>query len=71
MPITGYMHVKTFCATQTEHREQLGETVTAWLAAHDQLEVVAAQVLQSSDTVKHALSIVLFLRPKAPDQTLV
>lgn len=60
--VMGYSIVKTFVATRPETRAALGETITAWLAEHPQLEVVEKVVLQSSDAVVHCLSVTLFLR---------
>jgi hypothetical protein len=60
--LAGYTTVKTFVATRHEAREQLGETLTEWLVQHPQLEVVAQQVLQSSDSTHHCTTIVLFLK---------
>src|SRR6476659_8757596 len=42
--------VKVFSATMFAARDQLGETVTAWLAAHPQLVVTDFVVTQSSDS---------------------
>lgn len=64
--VTGYSVVKTFVATRRDDREALGETITAWLAEHPQLEVVEKMVLQSSDAVVHCLSCVVFLRERTP-----
>jgi hypothetical protein len=57
--------VKVFSATKAKEREELGETVTRWLRANAELEVVDRVVKQSSDDEFHCLSIVLFYRPKA------
>ena len=57
--------VKVFSATKAKEREELGETVTRWLRANADLEVVDRVVTQSSDDEFHCLSIVLFYRPKA------
>ena len=62
MPITGYTSVKVFCATRSSDRDQLGEKMTAWLAAHPSLEVVDQVVTQSSDREYHCLSIWIFLK---------
>ncbi len=67
MPITGYTTCKTFSVSHHEDREQLGATVTAWIAANDQLEVVAQKVLQSSDTRRHCITVVLFLRQRVAE----
>jgi len=57
--------VKVFSATKAKEREELGETITRWLRANPDLEVVDRVVLQSSDDEFHCLSIVLFHRPRA------
>ena len=62
MTFTG---VKVFSATKAKEREELGETVTRWLRANPELEVVDRVVSQSSDDEFHCLSIVLFYRQKA------
>ena len=64
--VSSYSVVKTFVATRRDDREALGETITAWLAEHPQLEVVDRVVLQSSDAIVHCLSVVVFLRERAP-----
>jgi hypothetical protein len=60
MPINGYTVVKVISASKWEARERLGETVTAWLSAHPELEVIETLILQSSDTQYHCLSCILF-----------
>ncbi|MBX2812660.1 MAG: hypothetical protein KTR25_12660 [Myxococcales bacterium] len=55
--------VKVFSATKAREREELGETVTRWLADQKgKREVVDKVVSQSSDNEFHCLSIILFLR---------
>jgi len=56
--------VKVFSTTLARDREQMGENITRWLAAHPELEVVEHQVRQSSDKEFHCLSITLFYREK-------
>lgn len=57
--------VKVFSATKAREREELGESVTRWLADHrGRMEVVDKVVSQSSDNEFHCLSITLFLRDK-------
>lgn len=41
-------------------REQLGETVTAWMAANPQLVVTEFVVTQSSDSQFHCIAITVF-----------
>ncbi len=62
MTFTG---VKVFSATKARDREELGETITRWLRANADLEVVDKVVSQSSDDEFHCLSIVFFYRQKA------
>lgn len=55
--------VKVFSATKAREREELGETVTRWLAdQRGRYRVVDKVVSQSSDNEFHCLSIILFLR---------
>jgi hypothetical protein len=56
--------VKVFSATKAKEREELGETVTRWLRANPDLEIVDRVVTQSSDDEFHCLTIVLFHRQK-------
>jgi len=57
--------VRVFSATKAREREELGETITRWLRANADLEVVDKVVSQSSDDEFHCLSIVLFFRQRA------
>jgi hypothetical protein len=57
--------VKVFSATKAKEREELGETITRWLRANADLEVVDKVVSQSSDDEFHCLSIVFFYRQRA------
>jgi hypothetical protein len=57
--------VKVFSATKAKDREELGETITRWLRANADLEVVDKVVSQSSDDEFHCLSLVFFYRQKA------
>lgn len=52
--------VKVFSATMFAARDQLGETVTAWLTAHPQLIVTDFVVTQSSDSQFHCVAITVF-----------
>ena len=61
MTFTG---VKVFSATKAKEREELGETVTRWLRANPDLEIVDRVVTQSSDNEFHCLTIVFFYRQK-------
>lgn len=55
------MRVKTFSATRYEDRKNLGEVVTEWLADARALPF-RTEVLQSSDSEYHCLSIIVFYR---------
>lgn len=61
MQFTG---VKVFSATKAKEREELGETITRWLKANADVEVVDKVVNQSSDNEFHCLSIVFFFRQR-------
>lgn len=52
--------VKVFSATMQRDRDSLGERVTAWIEQHVDKQIVDKQVLQSSDSAFHCLTIVLF-----------
>lgn len=52
--------IKVFSATMVADREQLGDKVTAWLAAHREVEPVEFIVTQSSDEAFHCVAITLF-----------
>ncbi len=52
--------VKVFSATKSRDREQLGERVTAWIAANPGVEILRTSVTQTSDSGFHCLSFVLF-----------
>jgi hypothetical protein len=57
--------MQIFTATISREREQLGEKVTAWLAAHPDVEVVNTTSMQSSDSAFHCISILIFFRQAA------
>jgi hypothetical protein len=57
--------VKVFTTTLARDREVLGETITRWIAAHPELEILEQQVRQSSDQQFHCLSITLFYRERS------
>jgi hypothetical protein len=61
MQFTG---VKVFSATKAKEREELGESITRWLKANADLEVVDKVVTQSSDNEFHCLSIILFFKAR-------
>jgi len=52
--------VKVFSATMFADRDRLGDVVTAWLAAHPQIEVTQMVVTQSSDAAFHCIAITVF-----------
>ncbi|HEX4419453.1 MAG TPA: hypothetical protein VH165_16185 [Kofleriaceae bacterium] len=52
--------VKVFSATMFQPREQLGETVTAWMTNNPQLTVTEFVVTQSSDSQFHCVAITVF-----------
>jgi hypothetical protein len=52
--------VKVFSATMYADRGQLGEKVSAWIAAHPEAELVDVVVSQSSDASFHCVAITLF-----------
>jgi hypothetical protein len=52
--------VKVFSATMVADREQLGEKVTAWMAAHQQCRVTDMVITQSSDEAFHCIAITVF-----------
>ena len=62
--MSGITGVKVFSATMLAQRAVLGETVTQWIAARPELEILEALVKQSSDSRFHCLSIILFYRDK-------
>jgi hypothetical protein len=51
-----------FCASVFAHRAKLGDTVTAWLEAHPEIELVDVVVTQSSDAYFHLISICVFYK---------
>lgn len=52
--------VKVFSATMLQQREQLGEVVTDWLAAHRHVRLCEIVVTQSSDSAFHCVTITIF-----------
>ena len=52
--------VKVFSATMPADRNSLGDRVTEWLGANQNVRVVEGVVLQSSDCAFHCLSITVF-----------
>ena len=52
--------VKVFSATMVADRDQLGEKVTAWIAANPQKRLTDLIVTQSSDEAFHCIAITVF-----------
>jgi hypothetical protein len=52
--------VKVFSATMVADRDQLGEKVTAWIAAHAECKVTDIVITQSSDEAFHCIAITVF-----------
>ena len=65
MPCRGYTGVKVFSATKARERAALGDRIAAWLSKRP-VEIVNAEVRQSSDTKFHCLTIVLFTKEPPP-----
>ena len=55
-----YSLVKVFSVTKARQREEIGESVTAWIAANPALRVVNTVVALTSDAKFHCFSIILF-----------
>ena len=60
--------VKVFSATMVADRDQLGEKVTAWVAAHPQCKLTDVVVTQSSDEAFHCVAITLFYWEENPQR---
>lgn len=54
--------IKVFSATKHIERQNLGETITAWLRNQGDIEIIEKVVTQSSDSEFHCLTITLFYR---------
>lgn len=52
--------VKVFSSTMYQQRNQLGETVTDWIAANPRKRVTEFVVTQSSDNEFHMVAISVF-----------
>ena len=59
--------MKVFSTTLARDREVMGESIGRWLAQHPELELVAKNVTQSSDSEFHCLSITLFYRERSKE----
>lgn len=53
---------KVFSATMAKQRESLGDDVTMWMRKNPHLVVFEKQVIQSSDSNFHCLTIVLWYK---------
>ena len=51
--------MKVFCATTSQRRNSLGETVTDWLNDNPDVTPVEATMVQSSDEAYHCVTMVL------------
>jgi hypothetical protein len=59
--------VKVFSATMVADRDQLGEKVTAWIAANREAKKVTDMVItQSSDEAFHCIAITVFFWEDRP-----
>jgi hypothetical protein len=65
-PDLAFNGVKVFSATMFAPREQLGESVTQWMAANPQLIVTEFVVTQSSDSQFHCVVITVFYCERLP-----
>jgi hypothetical protein len=52
--------IKTFSATKSRSRDDLGDRATEWLQENPAFKIQDVKVLQSSDDEYHCLTIVLF-----------
>jgi len=64
MSAPAFTGMKIFSTTLARDREQMGETITRWLADNPNLEIVDKIVTQSSDKEFHCLTITLFYRER-------
>ncbi|CAN5171612.1 hypothetical protein BH11MYX1_BH11MYX1_18480 [soil metagenome] len=54
--------LKIFSATKAKDREFLGETITDWIRAHPDFEIMDKVITQSSDAEFHCLAITILYR---------
>ncbi|TPV97048.1 MAG: hypothetical protein B7733_01490 [Myxococcales bacterium FL481] len=52
--------VKVFSASTHADRQMLGERVTEWRRDHQKLAIVDCDVVQSSDSEFHCITVVMF-----------
>ena len=57
--------VKVFSATKAQERQVIGDLIRDWIERNPHLEMVEREMLQSSDTKFHCLTIILFFRERA------
>lgn len=57
---------EVFSSTMHRDRDAMGQKITAWLESHPDLEIVARDALQSSDSQYHCVTIVLWYRQRKP-----
>jgi len=62
MDFTG---VKVFSATKAKERDELGETITRWIRANSDLQLVDREVRQSSDDEFHCVTVILFYKERS------
>jgi hypothetical protein len=55
---------KVFSATRAKEREELGESITRWIRANPQIEIVDKIVTQSSDHEFHCVTVTLFYQDR-------
>ena len=55
--------LKVFSGTKAHERQTMGEEISLWISiVKDKLDIIDAQVLQSSDSSYHCLTFVLFCK---------
>ena len=59
-PSKRFNGVKVFSATMQPNRDQLGDRITEWIAAHASCEVTEIVVTQSSDASFHCVAFSVF-----------
>lgn len=52
--------IKVFSATMARDRSALGEKITEWMTSNKSKKIVDKDVLQSSDSEFHCITIVLY-----------
>lgn len=61
-----YNGVEVFSATMARERDVLGERIGEWIRVNPHAEIVDTQVLQSSDSEYHCITIVVFFWANSP-----